>query len=483
MDPRRNISPFLCSSLALLFLFLFARPVAASEEPVAHGDPVAPILITLVLISFGAALGGRWVRKMGQPAVLGELLVGMVVANVAYYFREPVITVLRNDEIMVQVMEMALSHDVSLSAAVHEVVPDAQDAAELEAILRGPAGPIAIAVQQFIDQLSRLAVIVLLFLVGLENSVREMVKVGKVSFLVAIIGVVCPFALGYGATRILLPAAPAKEAIFIGAILTATSVGITARVFRDLNQAQRTEAKVILGAAVIDDVLGLIILAVVSALVVTGAVNVFVVAGITLRAAIFLVGSIGIGVWITPRLVKHVARLEMEHVKLFFGLGFAFLLAWLANLFGLATIVGAFAAGLVLEELFLDELKGHSLRDMLSPLESLVVPVFFVLMGMQVKLETFLDWRVVLMATVLTAVAIIGKLVSGLACGPTMDRLSVGIGMMPRGEVGLIFASIGKGLGVVNDAVFSAVVIMVMITTLLTPALLKITLARSQKAS
>jgi Kef-type K+ transport system membrane component KefB len=307
-----------------------------------------------------------------------------------------------------------------------------------------------------------------------------MVKVGRVSFLVAVIGVVCPFVLGYWAARLLIPEAAAEGAIFIGAILTATSVGITARVFRDLQQAHRTEARIILGAAVIDDVLGLIILAVVSALVVTGAVNVFTVAGITLKAAIFLVGSIGIGAWITPRLVRRMARLDMEHVKLFFGLGFAFLLAWLADLFGLATIVGAFAAGLVLEELFLEELKGHSLRDLLSPLESLVVPVFFVLMGMQVKLETFLDWQVVLMAAALTVAAIIGKVVSGLACSPTLDRWSVGIGMMPRGEVGLIFASIGKGIGVVNDAVFSAVVIMVMLTTLLTPPLLKITLARKQ---
>jgi Kef-type K+ transport system membrane component KefB len=257
-------------------------------------------------------------------------------------------------------------------------------------------------------------------------------------------------------------------------------VGITARVFRDLKQTHRTEAKIILGAAVIDDVLGLIILAVVSGLVVSGTISLWSVSVITLKSSVFLIGSIGIGVWLAPRFVRRVARMDIENVKLLFGLGFAFLLSWLANVVGLAPIVGAFAAGLVLEEFFLKELKGQTLREMLSPVESLIVPVFFVLMGLQVKLETFADTKIIVLATVLTVTAMLGKIVSGLACGRGVDKLSVGIGMMPRGEVGLIFASIGKGLGVVSDAVFSAVVIMVMVTTLLTPPLLKITLARSE---
>jgi Kef-type K+ transport system membrane component KefB len=275
--------------------------------------------------------------------------------------------------------------------------------------------------------------------------------------------------------------APLHKAIFIGAILTATSVGITARVFRDLKQQHREEVKIILGAAVIDDVLGLILLAVVSGLVVTGTISLASVTSITLKAVVFLAGAIGVGVWITPKLVKRLARTEMENIKLLFGLGMAFFFSWLASQFGLATIVGAFAAGLILEELFLNELKGHSLHELLMPIESLIVPVFFVLMGIQVKLETFADPQVILLATVLTAVAIVGKVLCGWPAGKKFDRLSIGIGMMPRGEVGLIFASIGKGLGVVNDAVFSAVVIMVMVTTLLTPPLLKVTLARSEK--
>jgi Kef-type K+ transport system membrane component KefB len=141
---------------------------------------------------------------------------------------------------------------------------------------------------------------------------------------------------------------------------------------------------------------------------------------------------------------------------------------------GLATIVGAFAAGLVLGDLFSEELgPGHSLRDLLSPLESLIVPVFFVSMGMQVKLETLADRQALIIAAGLTLAAIVGKLAAGFVCSGRVNRFVVGVGMVPRGEVGLIFASIGRKLGVVPDVVFSAIVLMVMITTFVTPLLLK----------
>lgn len=480
---RKILPPSLFVAVVIAAGAAFAASANAAGGADGHADPVAPVLIALVFIGFAAALGGRLMRAVGQPAVLGELLVGMVVANIAYYFREPVITILREGPTMSNVIETALRESLSLPEAAQRVLAPGPHTDVLVQILGGPAGPTAVTIFDFTDLVSRIAVIVLLFLVGLETSVHEMRRVGLTATLVALVGVVVPFLLGIFSMWLLMPEAPVQKDIFIGAILTATSVGITARVFRDLQQSHRTEAKIILGAAVIDDVLGLMILAVVSALAVSGTINLAVLWGITWKAVLFLVGSIGIGMWITPRLVKRVARLEIENVKLLFGLGLAFVFSWLASLMGLATIVGAFAAGLVLEEFFLEELKGHSLRDALSSLETLIVPVFFVLMGMQVKLETFLDTKVVLIAAALTVAAIIGKLVSGLACSRKIDRLSVGIGMMPRGEVGLIFASIGKGIGVVNDAVFSAVVIMVMLTTLLTPPLLKITLARSKEAA
>jgi Kef-type K+ transport system membrane component KefB len=463
---------------AALCLFL-AAPVFAAGE---HGDPVAPVLLVLIIIAIGAAIGGRWMTKLGQPAVLGELLIGLILGNVAYFaVQDPTVTVLREGPTILNIIDQALSQDIALGEAVRQALPDNDHTRLLVQILSGPKAPQIVSIFQFIDLLSRVAVIVLLFLVGLETTVQEMKRVGLTALLVAVVGVVLPFLLGIGVVELMVADAPLHKAIFIGAILTATSVGITARVFRDLKQQHREEVKIILGAAVIDDVLGLILLAVVSGLVVTGTISLASVTSITLKAVVFLAGAIGVGVWITPKLVKRLARTEMENIKLLFGLGMAFFFSWLASQFGLATIVGAFAAGLVLEELFLNELKGHSLHELLMPIESLIVPVFFVLMGIQVKLETFADPQVILLATVLTVAAIVGKVLCGWPAEKKFDRLSIGIGMMPRGEVGLIFASIGKGLGVVNDAVFSAVVIMVMVTTLLTPPLLKVTLARSEK--
>ncbi len=448
-----------------------------------HGDPIAPVLIVLVLIAVAAALGGRAMQRLGQPAVLGELLVGIVVANLGYYVHSPVMTVLREGPAVAQAVNAALTHNLDLSEAVRQLLPASPESARLAETLSGPAAPVIISIYEFIDLLSRIAIIVLLFLAGLETSIHEMRKVGRTAFWVAVIGVAGPFLLGSAAMVFLEPQATAQAHLFVGGILTATSVAITARVFRDLRESGRIEAKVILGAAVIDDVLGLIVLAVMTGLVATGRVNLENVAGITAKALLFLVGSIGVGLWMTPRLYRRIARLGFANLRLLFGLGFAFLLAWLANRVGLATIVGAFAAGLVLEQLFSHELEEkHSLRELLTPLEALIVPLFFVLMGMQVKLETFAHWQTLWMALLLTAAAIVGKLLSGLACGRSLDRLSVGIGMTPRGEVGLIFASIGRGLGVVNDAIFSAVVLVVILTTLLAPSLLRVRLAGRAQA-
>ncbi len=456
------------------FAHAAAQGARDSGAPVAHGDPVAPILFSLVFIALAAALGGYLMRRLGQPPVLGELLVGMIVANVAYFFHQPVLTVLREGPEVLAVVSRAWTHGVSLDDAARQLLPATESTRRVLEVLKSPAGPNAISVYQFVDQLSRIGMIVLLFLVGLETSVQEMRKVGRTAFFVAVVGVVCPLLLGLAVMEWFEPQASLQAHLFIGGILTATSVGITARVFRDLHQSQRTEAKIVLGASVIDDVLGLIILAVASDLFIRGMLSVGNIFWITCKAAAFLLIALGAGTWLTPRLVKRLVRLKIANVKLLFSLGFAFVLAWLANRMGLATIVGAFAAGLVVKDFFFVELEDqHSLRELLSPLESLIVPVYFVFIGMQVKLETFAEPKTLWIAAGLTVAAVIGKLVSGFVCSPSLKRWVVGIAMMPRGEVGLIFASIGRSLGAVDDATFSAVVAMVMVTTFLASPLLK----------
>ena len=441
-----------------------------------HADPVVPILIASIFITLGAAVGGSLMKWIKQPAVLGELLVGLIAGNLGYYLGAPTLIVLREGDNLSRIASVALNGPYSLGEAVYRVLPPGPHADQLAQLLGGEHGQTFISIYSFIDIVSRLAILILLFLVGLEISLVEMKRVGKTAGIVAVLGIVIPMVLGMATMKILRPDNPLAADLCIGGILTATSVGITARVLRDLGQDRTDEARVILGAAVIDDVLCLIVLAVVSGLAVTGHISVASIAGTTGKAALFLVAALGIGIWLTPKLVRRISGFGIQNLKLLFGLSFAFLLSWLANVAALATIVGAFAAGMVLNGFFDREIEGMSLHELLSPIESLVVPLFFVWMGIQVKLEAMGRKDVLIAGIALTVVAIIGKVASGWGCPKNMNRWAVGYGMMPRGEVGLIFAGIGKGIGVVDDGLFSAVVLLVMITTVLAPILLRYTM-------
>jgi Kef-type K+ transport system membrane component KefB len=340
--------------------------------------------------------------------------------------------------------------------------------------------------------LSRLGVLVLLFEVGLESTVAQMLKVGVSSLLVAALGVAAPFALGWGVSAWLLPESSVYVHLFLGATLCATSVGITARVLKDLGRSQTPEARIILGAAVMDDVLGLVILAVVTGVIAAadagGALSYADVAMTFAKATVFLVGSLALGVRLSPRLFSLASRLRAHGVLLAVGLAFCFVLAYLADAIGLAPIVGAFAAGLILENLhyrdFVDRGE-HALDDLIRPISAFLVPVFFVLMGMRTDLRSFADVGLLGLAAVLTAAAVAGKQLCSLGVlEKGLDRLTVGIGMIPRGEVGLIFANIGvtlvvAGERVVDEGTFSAVVVMVVVTTVVTPPALKWSLGRS----
>ncbi len=412
---------------------LAALPVLASEG--GHSDPAAPVVLWLAVILVAAKLGGHLAIRFSQPAVLGELLAGVVLGN---------LTLLGVD-------------------AFKPLVNDA-----------------------FIDMFARVGVIILLFEVGLESTVPQMLKVGGSAALVAVIGVFVPFALGYFATRLMMPAADMHVALFVGATLTATSVGITARVLKDLGVSQNPESRIILGAAVIDDVLGLVILAVVTGLISAAdrgeSLQISSIALTLGKAVVFLVASLVLGRMISPRLFHLASRLRTGMVLLAISLAFCFTLAWLADYIGLAPIVGAFAAGLIFEDVHYEELatkEKHTLEALVHPLSGFLVPVFFVLMGARTDLMAFVAPGVLALASVLCVVAILGKLVAGFgALGKGLKRLPIGIGMMPRGEVGLIFASIGsqltvKGERVIDEKLFSAVVLMVIVTTLVTPPLLK----------
>jgi Kef-type K+ transport system membrane component KefB len=457
--------------------FLFA------SGEISHGDPVVPILIAAIFITLGAALGGLIMKWLGQPSVLGELLVGLVAGNLGYYLGSPTLTVLREGDTLSRISSLAFTSPVNLQEAARQLLPPGPHTELLANLLGGPQGQTYMTIYSFVDIISRLAILILLFMVGLEISLVEMKRVGKPAALVAILGIVLPMVLGMGTMKLLHPNSMLAADLFIGGILTATSVGITARVLRDLGRDTTEEARIILGAAVIDDVLCLIVLAVVSGLALTGTISVAAIAITTGKAAFFLVASLGIGIWLMPKLVRRLATIGVPNLKLLFGISFAFLLAWLANVAELATIVGAFAAGMILNSFFDKEVEGASLHELLSPLESLVVPLFFVWMGIQVKLETMLSKDVLLAGLALTVVAIVGKVAAGWGAPATRNRLAIGFGMMPRGEVGLIFAGIGRGIGVVDEGLFSAVVLLVMVTTVLAPILLRATLGPNPNAA
>lgn len=405
-----------------------------------HTDPVASLVIALAVILIAAKLGGEIAIRLGQPSVLGELVVGVVLGNVAlsgWTVFEPLET------------------------------------------------------DPHVDMLARLGVLILLFEVGLESTVRQMLRVGGAAVLVAILGVIVPFGLGWGVAMWLLPDASAYVHAFIGATLCATSVGITARVLQDLGRSKDPEARIILGAAVIDDVLGLVVLAVVGGVIAAadggGSFSTVALLAIIGKAAAFLVGSLVIGVLISPVLFRFASRLRARGVLLAAGLSFCFLLSWLAGEIGLAPIVGAFAAGLILEDVHYRDFVSrgeHGLEHEIHPIAQFLVPIFFVVMGMRTDLRAFADPSVLALAAALTAAAIIGKQACSLGViGRGVDGLTIGIGMVPRGEVGLIFANIGLslsigGVAVIDARTFSALVVMVIVTTMVTPPALKWSLGR-----
>jgi Kef-type K+ transport system membrane component KefB len=439
--------------------FLFAEESAKAAAE--HGSS-ATTFLWIAIILLAAKISGL-VERFGQPSVLGELVMGVLLGNL-----------------------------VLVGITIFEPVKS-------DIIIRF---------------LAELGVVVLLFQIGLESNITKMRSVGMSAFFVAIVGIIAPFLLGtYLVGPLLLPGLSSNAYLFLGAALTATSVGITARVFRDLGKLQDREAQIILGAAVIDDVLGLVLLAVISALATIGVVTFSGVGLIVAKAALFLAAAVFLGQLLAEQLGKLFSYIHTgTGMKFTLALSFGLIFAFLAHVIGLAPIVGAFAAGLILDpvhfrffrnphiveeieecmhdskdeacrkrvgEVITSHAKKH-MEDLLEPVSFLLVPLFFVVTGMDVNLSVLLNGHVLFVALGITIVAFLGKIVAGLAAGKNVNRSLIGWGMVPRGEVGLIFATIGRSLGVVSEEVFSVIVIMVILTTLLTPPVLTFILKREE---
>lgn len=421
--------------LMVLPLFLAASPA---------GDGVRVELFFLVLIAmlvFGKALG-ELAERIGQPAVLGELLAGVILGG-------------------------SMLGVIPADGSLHEMI----------------------------TLLAEVGVAILLFEIGLETDLKEMFRVGPSASLVAVVGVAAPFILGFAYWILVRPEIGTHSgdvtdtlvAIFIGATLTATSVGITARVLTDLKRIHTPEARVVIGAAVVDDVLGLVILAIVSGLAAGAALSLF---GIALKFAVavgFLVAAVVIGNVVAPRLFGFIDRMRVRGVLLVSAVAFALLVAALAGLAGSALIIGSFAAGLVLSSTN----QFDVIVEKVEPVADIFTPIFFVSVGAGVDVSLFNPWSdsfdlsVLAVGGALLVIAIVGKLVSGYSVGWGQNRLNhlaIGVGMIPRGEVGLIFAKIGMDRQILSSEVFSAVLIMVMLTTFIAPPLLKVIFRRAAAA-
>jgi len=341
-------------------------------------------------------------------------------------------------------------------------------------------------VSQTLQAFSELGVLLLLFVVGLETNIKDMQKVGFEAGLAAVYGVVIPFIMAFIIVPLLFVSNFAHS-LFMAAALTATSVGITARVLADANKTNSVSGRIILGAAVIDDILGIIVLAIVSALATTGTVSTSSVAILFGKIGIFAV-IVAVARRLIPATLQKIQPYETSGSVTIFLLSLCLLAAWLADKTGLAGIIGAFALGMALDDV---HFKGYrateriNLGHLMKPITDFLSPIFFIVMGMGVKLDSFNDKSALFLMLVLVIIGIIGKLACGLAITKKSkqagaDPLLVGFGMIPRGEVGLIFALMGKKLGVLNPSDFAAVVGMVAITTLVAPFLINWRTANSK---
>jgi Kef-type K+ transport system membrane component KefB len=428
---------------------LLATSAQAAEAPLV----LAGVLLSLIVIYLASKIGGEICSRIDLPPVLGELVAGVVVGISALHlliFPEGGET--GSGSLIMQVLQLTANLSPESVSAVFT------------------------SQSEVISVLSELGVVILLFEIGLESDLKELLRVGPQATVVAVVGVAMPFALGT-AGLVVLFGVPTVPAIFAGAALTATSIGITAKVLAEIQQLSSREGQIIIGAAVMDDVLGIIVLAVVASLAREGTVEIGNVIYLVISASVFLVGSIWLGRLLSPVFVSVVNELKTRGQVLIAGLIVAFALAYIADVIQLEAILGAFAAGLILAETE----KAKELEEQIIPIADMLVPIFFIVVGAKTDISVLNplvpeNREGLIIATFLIAVAIVGKVVTGLAVfgQPGINRLAIGVGMIPRGEVGLVFAAVGTASGILSKSLDAAIIVMVILTTFVAPPLLRV---------
>ncbi len=431
-----------------------ATTEAATESAAEEGTLVlAGVLLSLVIIYFASKLGGEICARINLPPVLGELVGGVLVGISAF--------------------RLLIFPEGGSVAEDSLIISFLQNTAGLSP---ESASSVFASQSEVIDLLAELGVIILLFEIGLESDLKELIRVGPIAAVVAVVGVVAPFVAGT-AGLVYIFGTPIVPAVFAGAALTATSIGITAKVLAELGQLGSEEGQIIIGAAVLDDILGIVVLAVVASLVKTGEIQVNNIIYLVISAGAFLIGSILIGRLISPLFVGLVNEMKTRGQVLLTGLTFAFALSYIATAIHLEGILGAFAAGLILAETE----KRKELEEQVIPVADILVPIFFVTVGAKTDLSVLnpavpSNREGLIIATFLILVAILGKVITGFTVvgQPDLNKLAIGVGMIPRGEVGLVFAGVGAASGALSEATEAAIIVMVITTTFVAPPLLRL---------
>lgn len=409
---------------------------------------IGPLLLCLAVMFILARFGARVISKYGVPGLIGEIIVGIVVANLSF-----------GDWSFLDMMDIVIGDDLTDSSDNYE------------------------AIYLFAE----LGVIFLLFTVGLETKVNDLLSVGKAAMLVAVLGVLFPFVLGYGVIIAMGGDIGTQEhAMFMGAAMVATSVGITARVIKDMKLIDTHESRIIIGAAVIDDILGMIVLAIVVGMADTGEISISNIASITIMAVVFVLVMLAVAKWVCPRIHEYFATREKKYIartgktpmrsnKLIIAIIVCFFFSWFADNIGLAAIIGAFLGGMLLA----DYAWEWGLEEKIESITTLFISFFFLNVGMQVDLGECANITVIGMALLFIVLAVITKY---YGCGlgarlgdkslDAQSRKIIGIGMIPRGEVGIIVASYGLASGAMTNDLYAIVIIMAVATTIIAPPLL-----------
>lgn len=427
--------------------------LATASEAESSSLIIAGVLLSLVVIYFASKLGGEICMRINLPPVLGELLGGVIIGvSVLHLLVFPEGGSSASDSLLIQFL-----------IKTSELTPEA-------------AQSVFATQSEVISVLSELGVIILLFEIGIESDLKELIRVGPQAAIVAVVGVVVPFVTGTGGL-IYFFNVPAIPAVFAGAALTATSIGITAKVLAEIDRLSSKEGQIIIGAAVLDDILGIVVLAVVASLVKTGKIEIFNVVYLIISAGAFLIGAILIGRFLGPYFVRLVNEMKTRGKLLLAALIFAFILSYIAQVIQLEAILGSFTAGLVLAETE----KRSELEEQIIPVADIFVPIFFVCVGAKTDLSVLnpaipSNREGLIIAAFLIVVAILGKVITGFSLigQQQLNKLAIGVGMIPRGEVGLVFAGVGSASGALSEATEAAIIMMVIVTTFLAPPLLRL---------